>query len=96
MSPNLFKDTIPVVFELTKGQIAQTSSNWLLIKLIKLNTTFLEIEPRLSKKLSPLFTELMSANKPASIEVELIQTVLEHFNTPDDAALLKMAINKLI
>ena len=56
----------------------------------------MEIEPRLGKKLSGLFMELLSTNKPASIEIELIKTTLDHFNTPDHAAILKLAINKLI
>jgi hypothetical protein len=46
----------------------------------------------LGKKLGPVFMELLSANKPASIEVELIQTILEYFNTSDYADLLKLAI----
>jgi AP-3 complex subunit delta len=57
--PNLFKECIPTVYDLLLEQTQGQMTNWLTIKLIKLMSIYLTVEPRLEKKLEPLFIKLL-------------------------------------
>ena len=69
------------------------TSNWLLIKLIKLMMAFVEVEPRLVAKLTPVLYNMIQQNKPKSIEVELLQATFEYFHR--EKKLVELAISKL-
>ena len=55
VNPNIFKVTIPLVFQL----LQEASNNWVLIKLVKLLAEFAVVEPRIIMKLKPVLTSLI-------------------------------------
>lgn len=91
--PDLFKETIPIVYQLMIAEAEGGTSNWLLIKLIKLMMAFVEVEPRLVAKLTPVLYNMIQQNKPKSIEVELLQATFEYFHR--EKKLVELAITKL-
>ncbi|KAG0150836.1 hypothetical protein CROQUDRAFT_668202 [Cronartium quercuum f. sp. fusiforme G11] len=52
------------------------SNNWMMIKIVKLFTALTPIEPRLTRKLLPALTELISTTNAMSLLYECIHTIL--------------------
>jgi hypothetical protein len=59
LQPQLFKETIPTVYSLLVAEAENGNSNWLCIKLIKLMMAFVEFEPRLIVKLTPVLYSML-------------------------------------
>lgn len=71
-SPRKYLPFAPVLF----GLLTTSSNNWMLIKLIKLFTVLLPLEPRLVKKLVPPLTFLIKSTQAMSLLHECIKCVI--------------------
>lgn len=70
-----------------------TSSNWLLIKLVKLFTILCKAEPRLVKRMAEPIYKTLQTNPAKSVEFECIRCITEVFS--DSQTLTALAIAKL-
>mmetsp|Transcript_24027 Transcript_24027/g.42681 ORF Transcript_24027/g.42681 Transcript_24027/m.42681 type:complete len:692 (+) Transcript_24027:1763-3838(+) len=73
--------------------LLSTTSNWLLIKLIKLFTILCKVEPRLVKKMVEPIYKILQSNAAKSVEFECIRCITEVFS--DFQHMTALAINKL-
>ena len=69
INPSIFVQIIPQTYQL----LCSTTNNWVLIKIIKLITEFVEVEPRLGPKLRPKFKEMMDGQKAKSVQFEIVK-----------------------
>lgn len=73
--------------------LLSTTSNWLLIKLIKLFTILCKVEPRLLKKMAEPIYKTLQTNSAKSVEFECIRCVTDVFS--DFQHLTALTIAKL-
>lgn len=77
------------------------SNNWMMIKIVKIFNSLTPIEPRLTKKLLPALSELISSTRAMSLLYECIHTVLAsgmltYANSLDESQkLAQVCIDKL-
>jgi AP-3 complex subunit delta-1 len=73
--------------------LLSTTSNWLLIKLIKLFTILCQVEPRLVKKMVEPIYKTLQSNSAKSVEFECIRCITEVFS--EFQHLTSLAVAKL-
>lgn len=89
INPSFVLYTAQSLYEL----LNTTSSNWVLIKLIKLFVELTKVEPRLLKKLVTPFKDILTRNTAKSVEFEIIKAICTIFR--DNEELIRLTLNKL-
>jgi len=74
INPRNYLNVIPQLYEL----LQTTSSNWMLIKIVKLMSNILPIEPRLMKKLREPLVNIISGSSARSLVYECTNCITSH------------------
>lgn len=93
MNPANYIELAPRLYDMM-----QTSrNNWMVIRILKLFSSFSLVEPRLKKKLLPEITMLMTSTKALSITYECINSILTgNMLSEDDIETAQLIVQKLI
>jgi hypothetical protein len=88
-NPKIFLLTVPKLVKLFKSD-----NNWLIIKLVKLMHELIKVEPRMVKKLSKIYQNLLLITKAKSVEIDLVREIITNFRS--QVELFNLAKEKII
>ena len=71
-SPTVFVQYLPQFFRI----LEETKNNWLTIRILKLFSSLLQVEPRMKKKILPTIMELMLLTQASSLVYECINCIV--------------------
>ncbi|EGR27538.1 hypothetical protein IMG5_194460 [Ichthyophthirius multifiliis] len=87
--PKLYPLFVKPLYEILQKQ----KSNWFMIKLVKTFHKMLKLEPRLIKKLSDQYLQVLQNNKSKALEYEVLSSTIEYFQ--EEKELYELACQKL-
>ena len=107
VSPVVQISAVSVMFELSRAnakiflltvpklvKLFKSDNNWLVIKLIKLMHEIIRVEPRMVKKLTKVYQNLLITTKAKSVEIDLVREIITNFRSQTE--LFNMAKEKIV